>query len=430
MRNVRRLAVGALTTMLIGCGVQGQTQKDPLKGFRNPSEGFEVARQGMFFVNGDYYTSRVEKTTATCTAAPQPCQYMAGQMYVDYQIPRNVRHPYPIVMVHGAGQTGTNFLSTPDDRPGWAQFFLANGYAVYVVDQTGRGRSVYTTEVYGPTRPPFDVDGRVQNWSLQQESNLFPNAHLHTQWPGTGKPRDPFFDQFYASQVQLMLDPVKTQEYAQKALSALLDKIGPAILLTHSQSGTFGFLVADKRPDLVKGVVTVEGGGTPRGFTAVGPPRWFEDAPPPDVTWGIASIPLTYSPAAAEPRQLAFVAGVDAGSRKAGAVLGAGVARAPAPEPAADAPPPRGRRSQRCVQHESLRVPLPHAGWRSQHLGEPRGRRHPRQRPHDDAGEKQSGDRGVLGGLAGGQRRKGRAIDQLRIGAPGASMAAVVSRAE
>ena len=307
MKNLRRLSVAALTTMLIGCGVQGQTQKDPLKGFRNPSEGFDVARQGMFFVNGEYYASRVEKTTATCSTAPQPCQYMAGQMYVEYQIPKSVRHPYPIVMVHGAGQTGTNFLSTPDGRPGWAQFFLANGYAVYVVDQTGRGRSVYTTEVYGPTRPPFDVDGRIENWSLQQESNLFPNAHLHTQWPGTGKPRDPFFDQFYASQVQLMVDPVKTQEYAQKALSALLDRIGPAIVLTHSQSGTFGFLVADQRPDLVKGVITVEGGGTPRGFTAVGPPRWFEDAPPPDVTWGVASIPLTYSPAITEPRQLTFV---------------------------------------------------------------------------------------------------------------------------
>ena len=308
MRNLQRLAVVTLiSTMPIGCGVQGQTQKDPLKGFRNPTEGFEVARQGMFFVNGEYYTSRVEKTTATCSTAPEPCRYMAGQMYVEYQIPKSVRHPYPIVMVHGAGQTGTNFLSTPDDRPGWAQFFLANGYEVYLVDQTGRGRSVYTTEAYGPTRPPFDAEGRIRNWSAQQEFSLYPNAHLHTQWLGTGKPGDPFFDQFYASQVQLMADPVKTQEYAQQALSALLDKIGPAILLTHSQSGTFGFLVADKRPNLVKGVITVEGGGMPRGFTAVGPPQWFEDAPPPGVTWGIVSVPITYSPAVTDPNQLTFV---------------------------------------------------------------------------------------------------------------------------
>jgi pimeloyl-ACP methyl ester carboxylesterase len=32
----------------------------------------------------------------------------------------------------------------------------------------------------------------------------------------------------------------------------LLDRIGPAIVVAHSQSGTFGFLIADKRPNLVK----------------------------------------------------------------------------------------------------------------------------------------------------------------------------------
>src|SRR5262249_51377766 len=169
MTNPRRFVVITLVSMtLSGCGVQGQTQKEQSKGFRSPSEGFEVARQGMFFVNGKYYTLRVETDPVTCSTLPQPCQYMAGQMYVEYQIPKNVRHPYPIVMVHGAAQTGTNFMSTPDDRPGWAQFFLANGYPVYIVDQTGRGRSVDTTELYGPTRPPFDVEGRVRNWSLQQ----------------------------------------------------------------------------------------------------------------------------------------------------------------------------------------------------------------------------------------------------------------------
>lgn len=308
MKTLRWLPlVILLSTTLIGIGAQGQTRKDWLKGFANPSKGFEVARQGLFFVNGEYYTSQTETTIATCSTAPERCQYMAGQMYVQYQIPKNVRHPYPVVMIHGAGQTGTNFHATPDDRPGWAQFFLANGYAVYVVDQTGRGRSVYTTELYGPTRPPFDVQGRIRNWSAQEEFEPYPNAHLHTQWPGTGKPGDSFFDQFYASQVQLMVDGIKTQEYAQKAVSMLLDKIGPAILLTHSQSGTFGFLVADQRPDLVKGVITVEGGGTPRGFTAVGSPKWFEDAPPPDVTWGIVSIPITYSPAVTDPKQLTFV---------------------------------------------------------------------------------------------------------------------------
>ena len=30
----------------------------------------------------------------------------------------------PIVMVHGGGQTGSGWISTPDGREGWAQYFL------------------------------------------------------------------------------------------------------------------------------------------------------------------------------------------------------------------------------------------------------------------------------------------------------------------
>lgn len=50
--------------------------------------------------------------------------------------------PIPIVTIHGAGRVGTSFLRTPDGR-GWAEFFLWKGYAVYVVDQPGRGKSGY-----------------------------------------------------------------------------------------------------------------------------------------------------------------------------------------------------------------------------------------------------------------------------------------------
>jgi hypothetical protein len=47
-------------------------------------------------------------------------KYMSGQMYVEYQIPEVVTHPYPIVMIHGAAQTGSNLIATPDGQPGWA----------------------------------------------------------------------------------------------------------------------------------------------------------------------------------------------------------------------------------------------------------------------------------------------------------------------
>ena len=69
-------------------------------------------------------------------------------------IPARRRHPYPIVMVHGGSQTGTNFTGTPDGREGWAQYFVRRGYAVYVVDQVARGRAAYwSPQVYGPVQP-------------------------------------------------------------------------------------------------------------------------------------------------------------------------------------------------------------------------------------------------------------------------------------
>jgi pimeloyl-ACP methyl ester carboxylesterase len=299
MTIIRRRSFVALLSaaMLLGISAYGQAPAQNLRGMKDPGTGFAIAKQGMFFVGGEYYTS-----------AADGLKYMAGQMYVEYQIPGAVTHPYPIVLIHGGAQTGTNFISTPDGRPGWAQFFVANGYAVYVVDQVGRGRSNYALERYGPTRPPADIVSRYQNWSLQQEYKLFPRGAMHTQWPGSGRQGDPFFDQYYASQVPSAQNGVWTQAVAQTAGAALLDRIGPAIILTHSQSGPFGFLIADKRPNLVKGVVTVEGGGTPRGYVAVGAPKWFEDAPVTGgANWGITTVPITYDPPVTDPTQLTFV---------------------------------------------------------------------------------------------------------------------------
>ena len=71
----------------------------------------------------------------------------------------------------------------------------------------------------------------------------------------------------------------KQQELNRDALIALLDKIGPAILLTHSQSGAFGWPVADARPNLVKALVAVEPNGPPvHNIENVAGPEWFKDA--------------------------------------------------------------------------------------------------------------------------------------------------------
>ena len=105
-------------------------------------------------------------------------------MFVEYQIPAKVTAPYPIVMIHGQFQNGSNFLGTPDDREGWAEYFVRRGFAVYVVDQAARGRSAYNAAADGPlTMAPVETIER--QFTGIEKYNLWPQAHLHTQWPGT-----------------------------------------------------------------------------------------------------------------------------------------------------------------------------------------------------------------------------------------------------
>lgn len=49
----------------------------------------------------------------------------------------------PILLIHGAAHTGACFTSTADGRPGWAQYFVSRGYPVVIVDWPGIGRSGY-----------------------------------------------------------------------------------------------------------------------------------------------------------------------------------------------------------------------------------------------------------------------------------------------
>jgi pimeloyl-ACP methyl ester carboxylesterase len=69
-------------------------------------------------------------------------------------------------------------------------------------------------------------------------------------------------------------------------------------VLTHSQSGAFGWLIADARPKLVKAVVAIEPAGPPFEATIIGTGR----ARP----WGPTDIPITYDPPVKDPGEIAI----------------------------------------------------------------------------------------------------------------------------
>ena len=284
--SIARIAIALGLTVAPGSsGAQDSPKIPPLA----------LAEHGYFFVGGQYVQS-VGK------------QVMAGQMYVEYLTPQKIMHPYPIVMIHGTAQTGSNFIGTPDGRPGWAHNFLARGYRVYVVDQVGRARSGADPQIYGPYMR-FTVEQEESLFTAPEKYKLWPQAALHTQWPGgAGVAGNPTFDQFYASQVESIASAVKTEELMFPADIALLEKIGPAIVLTHSQSGVFGFKLADSRPDLVKAHVAVEPNGPPfYDIDFNGGSDWFKDSDKVARAWGVARIPLAYDPPAAAASELNLV---------------------------------------------------------------------------------------------------------------------------
>ena len=77
---------------------------------------------GAFQVGGEY-TTIAGLNSGNPPTDEQASLVMDGAMYVNYVIPYTVTHPYPIVLIHGGVGTGQAFLSTPDGRTGWAQYF-------------------------------------------------------------------------------------------------------------------------------------------------------------------------------------------------------------------------------------------------------------------------------------------------------------------
>lgn len=232
-----------------------------------------------------------------------------GGMYVEKFAPFEQTQSTPVVMFHGGGQSGTNFITTPDGRRGWLHDFLRAGFTVYVVDQPERGRSGHTRASVDGGQLVVDNVARVENYfSAPAKNSLWPQARHHSQWPGSGEKGDPYFDQFFASQVDALQDRSEIERLNRQAGIELLDQIGPAILLTHSQSGPFGWLIADARPELVKAILALEPNGPPFfDVQFAGHDNGYafnrnELARP----YGITRIPLTFEPPLANNQQLEF----------------------------------------------------------------------------------------------------------------------------
>ena len=104
----------------------------------------------------------------------------------------------PVIMIHGGAHTGACYLATPDGRKGWAHVFAEAGYPVVLPDWPGLGRSGY-------------------------------------------------------------IDPSATSgELMVAGLAGVLSAIGrPAIVLTHSMSGAFGWKLLERHGERIARLIGV-----------------------------------------------------------------------------------------------------------------------------------------------------------------------------
>ena len=260
------------------------------------------------------------------------------QMYVEYFTPAQVKHPYTVVLVHGGGGQGTDWMGTPG-RPSGLGHVSSRGRLQGGGRRSARSRTLAAASdsprriprsggnapgilrtVYaadgrcsGPNRVPQSaqpvaghrrdrVDGpqsvrRVAGRKLGAGAASSPGAAAGWRartlpagapgcwrrggcWPGAAPPP---LDGGVGGGNEIY-HMVWRQDGAE-----MLDKLGPSIIVTHSAGGPFGWIVAEARPNLVKGIIAIEGAGAPFQGQNI---------------WGLSDVPVAYDPPVSDPAQI------------------------------------------------------------------------------------------------------------------------------
>ena len=179
------------------------------------------------------------------------------QMYVQYVRLAAPKARFPLLMWHGGGMTGVTWETKPDGQPGWQSYFLQQGHDVYVSDAVERGRASWARYPEINPTPPI-ARSKQDAWELFR---IGPAGHWPRRVPFTGAqfPVEAF-DQFAKQFVPRFLT---SDAATQAAYDAYVAKLGPCVIITHSQGGNFAFNAALHAPDRVRAVIAVEPSGAP-----------------------------------------------------------------------------------------------------------------------------------------------------------------------
>ena len=212
-----------------------------------------IQEQGSFLVGGSVVTTRgtfdpIRQGAYTPTPDPTGQTVHGDHAYVFYQVPVNARR-LPLVFWHGHGQSGKTWETTPDGREGFQTIFLRRRFPVYVIDQPRRGRAARSAQAGTIPATPDE-----QMWFGVFRLGVWPEFYPNVAFSRDKAALEQFFRQGVPN-----TGPYDV-EVNTNAVAALFNRIGPGILVTHSQSGTLGWRTAIKSAN-IRAIVSFEPGG-------------------------------------------------------------------------------------------------------------------------------------------------------------------------
>ncbi len=231
-------------------------------------EPLQIAKQG-FFASGGSITE------------PLPGEYDEAKNWLDttragntahidhanvlYQIPVE-NDGAPIVFLHGYGQSRLGWMGTPDGRPGWSEFFLRAGHAVFLVDQPRRGEGGSSARM--PGKFP-DVLGEAESKDYLPGDQAWYTHFRIGRRPPERYDGSQFPEGENALNQFLRQGTPNTGDYDEalfgRALSSVLADVRKrtgckVIYVTHSQGGRVGWATDAEN---VAAIVAVEPGFAP-----------------------------------------------------------------------------------------------------------------------------------------------------------------------
>jgi pimeloyl-ACP methyl ester carboxylesterase len=194
-----------------------------------------------------------------------------NQMYVRFMVPQRGDRNVPVVMIHGATLTGKSWETTPDGRMGWDEYFVRKGHSVYVPDQVGRGRSGFNQAVFNNVRAGAARPADQPAWLRFSDEGSWPNFRFGPRagvpYPDTQFPVSAV-DELAKQGVPDVSRGIPAPNPTFKALADLAGQLNGAVLMGHSQSGSFPLEAALINPAAAKGLVLIEPGRCPDTYTA------------------------------------------------------------------------------------------------------------------------------------------------------------------